>query len=195
MAFIDILALIILAVFVWKGVKLGLIEAVGGIIGLFIGAFAAGRYYPQGAAMIGKLTFGHEILANIIAFLLIFAIINRAVALIFWVVGRIFNLVAIIPFLKSFNYFLGGLFGVLEGFIFLGIILWFIHLWPMTAFWQDKIDQAKIYPWLEKIGALVSPLLPERVDIPVSLGNIPQMSDLQKITDPVKNLINSTIKK
>jgi len=195
MAFIDILALIVLAVFVWKGVKLGLIEAIGGIIGLFIGAFTAGRYYPQVASLIGKFTFGHEVLANIIAFLLIFAIVNRAVALVFWVVGRIFNLVAIIPFLKSFNYFFGGLFGVLEGFIFLGIILWFVHLWPMTAFWQEKVDQAKIYPWLEKIGSLVSPLLPERVDLPVDLGNIPQMSDFTKITEPVKNLINSAIKK
>jgi len=195
MNIIDILALLFIAFFVWKGVKLGLIEAVGGIAGVFIGAFTATKYYPLVAAMIDNLTFGHEVLANIIAFILIFALINRLLAFLFWVAGRMFNILAFIPFLKSFNSFLGGLFGVLESLIFLGALLVFISLWPTPDAWQNATSQAKIYPWLVKAGSIVQPFLPEKVDLPVGLDDIPRMTGLDKIADPVKNLINSTFKK
>ena len=49
MSTIDIIILVVLALFVWKGIKMGLIEAVGGIVGLFVGVFFAGRYYVEAA--------------------------------------------------------------------------------------------------------------------------------------------------
>src|SRR3989339_660303 len=103
MSVVDIVILIILAGFVWKGIRLGLIEAIGGIIGLFVGVFLASIYYEQAAAMLEDLTFGSYALAVIFGFLLIFIIVNRLIAFIFWIIGRIFNIIAIVPFLKTFN--------------------------------------------------------------------------------------------
>jgi len=67
MSFIDIVILIVLAVFVWKGIRLGLIESIGGIIGLFVGVYLAGLYYDEAAAMLKGILFGSETLATIFA--------------------------------------------------------------------------------------------------------------------------------
>ena len=80
MSIIDIIILAVVAIFVWKGVKLGLIEAVGGIIGLFAGAYLAGRYFIAVAEAIQGPLFHSETFARVIAFILIFIIVNRAIA-------------------------------------------------------------------------------------------------------------------
>ena len=103
MTLIDIIILVVLAGFIWKGVRLGLIEVIGGIIGLFVGVYLAGLYYEEAGDMLQGLLFDSEILATILGFLLVFILVNRGIALIFWLVDKIFNIIAIIPGLKSLN--------------------------------------------------------------------------------------------
>src|SRR3989338_9862472 len=106
MSLIDILIIVVMALFVWKGIKFGLIEAVGGIIGLFIGAYMAGRYFEQVAGILENFLFHSTTFANIVAFILIFILVNRVVALIFWIIDKAFGIIAVIPFLKTFNHLL-----------------------------------------------------------------------------------------
>ena len=199
MSAIDILILVVLALFVWKGVKLGLIEAVGGIIGLFIGAFMAGHYYLQAADMLRGLLFNSEILAAIVGFLLVFIVVNRLVALVFWVIDKVFNIIAIIPFLKTFNHLLGGIFGLLEGVIFIGIIVFFLSLIPFTGGLQAAVQKSRFASVLTTVGKIADPFIPDNIlslpdlqgldlnnlpidlDVLKSLGTIPDnMSDLLK---------------
>lgn len=184
MSFIDIVILIILALFVWKGVKLGLIEAIGGIVGLFLGAFMAGQYYTEVGNMLKGLLFGSTILANVLGFLLVFIVVNRGVALIFWIVDKIFNIIAIIPFLKTFNHLLGGIFGLIEGLIFIGIIVYFLAAMPFTGSLESSVDNSRFAGVLETVGKIADPflpdsitnfdnLLPELPNLPAGLNNLP----------------------
>lgn len=168
MSLIDIIILAILALFVWKGIKLGLIEAIGGIVGLFIGAFLAGRYYDEVGEMLKGVLFNSDILANVLGFILTFIVVNRAVALIFWIVDKIFNVIAIIPLLKTFNRLLGGIFGLLEGLIFIGIIVFFLSLVPFTGSLQEKVQASRFAGILETVGKIADPLIPD---------NLPNLQD------------------
>ena len=186
MTFIDIIILIVLAMFVWKGVKLGLIEAIGGIIGLFVGAYLAGIYYDEAAAMLQGLLFGSQILATILGFLLVFIIVNRGVAIIFWLIDKIFHVIAIIPGLKSFNHLLGGIFGLLEGLIFIGIIVYVLSFFPLTDSLSKSVDNSRFSGIMETVGKIADPFLPDDLknwqnllpsfnlpSIPSSFGDIP----------------------
>lgn len=161
MSAIDIIILVILALFVYKGVKLGLIEAIGGILGLFVGAYMAGRYYEKIGDMLSGVLFGSEILANILGFILVFIVVNRGIALLFWIIGKIFNLIAIIPFLRTFNHFLGGVFGLVEGVIFIGIIVFFLSLIPFTQGFGQKVEQSRFAGILETVGKIADPFIPD----------------------------------
>jgi membrane protein required for colicin V production len=163
MPLVDIIIIIILALFVWKGVRLGLIESLGGILGLFIGVFLASRYYEQFAAILKPILLNSEILGKVVGFLLIFIIVNRGVALIFWIVDKIFHIIAIIPFLKSINHLLGGIFGLLEGIIFMGIVVLFLTMVPFTGTWQSKLSQSRFSGIFNSVGKIIKPFIPESV--------------------------------
>jgi membrane protein required for colicin V production len=191
MSALDIIILFVLALFIWKGIRMGLIESVGGIIGLFVGAFMAGRYYGQAAEMLKGLLFGSEMLATILGFLLVFIVVNRAVALLFWVVDKIFNIIAIIPFLKTFNRMLGGLFGLIEGLLFMGIIIFFLLLLPFTGSVDRAVSDSRFAGIFATVGKLADPFLPDQlINLPFDFGDLPiSPDDFGKIPeDKLKDL-------
>jgi membrane protein required for colicin V production len=183
MLFLDIVILILLAGFVWKGVRLGLIEAVGGIIGLFVGVFLAGHYYLQVGAIFKDVLFGSDILASIVGFLVVFILVNRLIALVFWIIDKVFNIIAIIPFLKSFNHLLGGIFGLIEGLIFIGIIVYVLTFFPLTGGLAGSVEKSKFAGVLKTVGKISSPLIPDSLKnwqgyVPNNVDNL-----IQKVED------------
>ena len=199
MSFIDLVILILLAGFVWKGVKLGLIETIGGIVGLFLGVFLAGRYYGEMAEVLEGLVFGSQVLATILGFLLVFIIVNRGVALLFWLVDKIFHIIAIIPGLKSLNRLLGGIFGLLEGIIFIGIIVYVLSFFPLTDGLSKSVQKSKFAGVMETVGKISDPFIPDSLkewrdyipklpSIPENLGDIPfsipGVNDLEFDSEP-----------
>lgn len=188
---IDVIIIIILALFVWKGIKLGLIEAIGGIVGLFIGAFMAGCYYDEAAEMLKGLLFGSEILSKVLGFLLVFILVNRAVALIFWIVDKVFHIIAVIPLLKTFNRLLGGIFGLLEGLIFIGIIVFFLSLVPFTGGLQSAIQKSRFANVFETIGKIADPFIPDTiVSWPIDLPEFPLPTNFGEIPDDISNIMD-----
>ncbi len=161
MSFIDIIILVILALFIWKGIKLGLIEAIGGIIGLFVGIYLAGLYYDEAAEMLEDLLFSSQVLATILGFLLVFILVNRGVALIFWIIDKIFHIIAIIPGLKSLNHLLGGVFGLLEGIIFIGIIIYVLSFFPLTESLSASVQKSRFAGIMETVGKISEPFIPQ----------------------------------
>jgi uncharacterized membrane protein required for colicin V production len=163
MTIIDFIILVIVAGFVWKGIRLGLIEAVGGIIGLFVGAFIASHYYQQVSDMLINLLFGSQVLADVLGFLLVFIIINRGIALLFWFIDKVFHIIAIIPFLKTFNRLLGGIFGLIEGLIFIGIIIYFLSGMPFTGGLKQSVENSRFAGIFNTIGKIADPFIPDSV--------------------------------
>src|SRR3989339_1763645 len=97
----DIILLIILGGFVLYGLWFGLIQTLGGLVGVIVGSLLASRMYIPIAAWITDIFGVGENLSKVIAFIIIFVIIQRLVGFIFYLVDRIFKFISIIPFLKS----------------------------------------------------------------------------------------------
>jgi len=117
----------------------------------------------------------------------------------FWIIDKVFHVIAIIPFLKTFNRLLGGLLGLVEGLIFVGIIVFFLSLIPFTGGLQEAVAKSRFAPVMATVGRIADPFIPDTIiDLPfgldsfdldalpidlnsLNLGNIPD--DLSDIMD------------
>ena len=161
---LDLILVFLVFLAIAFGFITGLIQAVGGFIGLVLGAWAAGRFYEVVGVWLTPIFLGNSITARIVAFILIFTIVNRLVGLLFWIVGKIFNLVSIIPFTKSLNRILGALLGFLEGTLFLGVILYFVSQLSISEWWIQVINGSSVAGLMMAVAGILTPLLPEVIN-------------------------------
>lgn len=185
MLLLDIVIVIVIVGFVFKGLKLGLIEAIGGIVGIIVGIIAANYYY----AGVADWLYGfikNALVCGVGGYLLTFIVANRLVVLVFHIINKMFNIIAIIPFLKAFNHLLGAVFGLIEGALIIGIILYIITILPFGEKLISPETSSKFAPQLIKLGSMVEPFLPERLKELQNLENIwpsnlvPQNLDLKQ---------------
>jgi len=162
---IDLIALIVLGGFVLYGLWFGIIHMAGSLIGFVAGAFIAGRLYEQVSGGLAPFIGGNQNLADIISFFVLFLLITRLVALLFSLLEKIFNVVAVLPFLKTFNRLLGALFGLIEGTLVLGLAVYFAGRFPFFDGFGPLLDESILADALNLIGLAVSPLLPQAVQI------------------------------
>ncbi|MBU1164001.1 CvpA family protein [Patescibacteria group bacterium] len=166
----DLILLLILFIFISFSFWMGLIQTLGGIVGLFAGAWIGGMYYEQFAVWLNPYFMDHPNVARIVAFILIFTLVNRLVGLIFWLINKVFNVISMLPFLKSINRIGGALLGFVEGVLILGAIILMINRFPIGEWVMGIIGSSQVATWLEKIADIViSPLLP---DIAVQIQNV-----------------------
>jgi len=83
--------------------------------------------------------------------------------LIFWLINKIFNVVAVIPFLKTINRLAGAVSGFLEGSLVLGVVLIMIGKFPFANFIIPAVDASSVAKYLISVGKVLLPLLPELV--------------------------------
>lgn len=160
MANIDIVLLVILGLFMWGGFWTGLIQSVGGVIGLFVGAILASRLADPFGNVLEPVFGGQAVVADIAAFAILFLLAGRVVGLAFIVVNRAFNLFAIVPGMKLLNRLLGTFFGLLEGALYLGIIIEFAARLPLDPGWTDALEQSSLVPLLTSAAAWMTSLFP-----------------------------------
>jgi uncharacterized membrane protein required for colicin V production len=162
---IDIILIVFLAGFVFYGLFFGFIRTLGALVGILAGLWVASHFYGQAFEWIGKIFFGYESAGKIVVFLLLFTIVNRLVALGFSLLNSAFNIIAIIPFLKSINRLAGAIFGFLLGTIILSAVIYFVTGYPIIGGWFNKIlDVSKVAPYLGKVIIIIKPFLPEILD-------------------------------
>ncbi|MFA6322364.1 MAG: CvpA family protein [Candidatus Buchananbacteria bacterium] len=161
---LDLILILALFIFIAFGFTLGLIEAIGAIIGVFAGAFVANLFFVDFANFLTPIFLGNKIAAEIVSFALIFFIVNRLVGLIFHVVGKVFNLIAIIPFVKTFNRLLGAIFGLIEGILVLGLMIIFIFSLNVSLWVNNIIDASVVANWLTTAAGFLIPLIPEVIN-------------------------------
>lgn len=160
---IDLILVIVLAGFIFYGLFFGLIRTFGSLATFLAGLWVSVKYYIPIAVWLNAkgIFFGYFSIGRVIVFLILFALVNRLVALGFSLLERTFNLVSIIPFLKTINRLTGAIFGFLLGMIILGLLLNFFLGLPFAGAWLAKIlAKSKIMPYLVKFVAILKPLFP-----------------------------------
>jgi len=156
MIIFDIVLLIILSGFIFYGLFFGLIRTVGSLIGIIGGLWFTLVFYLTVFDWVKNLFFGHEFAGKIITFFILFTLINRLAGFIFALLDRTFDLISIIPFLKTINRLAGACLGFIEGGLVLGLILLYIS---QTAF-AGWLDGSKVAPFLVNYTQAIMPLLP-----------------------------------
>ncbi|MFA6918623.1 MAG: CvpA family protein [Patescibacteria group bacterium] len=160
---IDVILIAIILFFGAAGVFFGFIGSVGSLIGLFVGAWAAGRYFSPVADWLTPIMLGHSDIARVVAFIAIFILINRLIGLVFYLVEKMFNIIAIIPFLKSINRLAGLILGLIEGALVMGLVIYALAKFTPAVPWlSDGLNNSMIAHYLVGGVAFLSVwLLPE----------------------------------
>lgn len=162
MSIFDVVLLIILFGFIFYGLFFGFIRALGGFFGVFVGAFLASRFYLPVAAWANQWFFGYSNLGKIVVFILLFSLFSKLTGLVFYFIEKIFNIIAIIPFLKTFNRLLGAVLGLLTGSLCLGLFIYLASRYTLINDWLgNSLINSKIAPFLLKVANLLLPFLPE----------------------------------
>lgn len=156
MLIIDIVLLVILAGFVLYGLFFGLIRTLGSLIGAIGGLWIALVFYPAIFEWMKNLFFGYETAGKIAVFLVLFVLMNRLICFAFALIDRTFDLLSVIPFLKTINRLSGAALGFVEG----GIILGFALLFVSKTSFGNLMAGSKIAPFLIVYAKAIMPLLP-----------------------------------
>lgn len=164
MAWFDIVVVIILAGFIWYGFFFGFIQVVGNLAGLIVGSYLASRLYIPIFSWLDPFIPGSSVTLKIIIFIICFALFSRLVNWAFLLLEQAFNIISIIPFLKTANRVLGLLFGLAEGIFILGIIAYLAdrHL-PSTTFLSHWLSNSSLAPRLVDISKIIAPFIPKLI--------------------------------
>jgi len=154
----DYILLAIIVIIALLGFKKGFIESLGSVLGIVVAALLASRFYPLLADR-----FGGSNMWNVIAFVIIFGLAVKIVGLAFWVIGKIFRIVTVLPFVSSFDRLLGLLLGLVEGIFVMAVILSFALKYPISEWVIWQMSNSVVAKTLLSIGNIFVPLFPEAV--------------------------------
>jgi len=159
---IDVILVVLLSGFIFYGLFFGLIRTFGAFMGVIVGAILASRLYLFAAGFIEPLFFGYNNLGKVLTFMVLFSIINRLVGLGFYLLEKIFNVISIIPFLKTINRLGGAILGFLTGALTIGLLLFVISRYTLLdTFLGIWLKDSRLAPMFLKFNDLLLPLLPE----------------------------------
>lgn len=161
MNYLDIIFIIILAFFIFQGWRKGFVKTIGGILGIVVGIYFAGLFYPAVSQWLqGLSNYVDQMLGNILGFVLIFIVANRVFAIVIWMLDKIVK----IPVINSINKILGLIFGLLEGFLIVAIIFTLLTNFQIIDEKTDIVSKSKVAPYVESILNIIKPLLPENLE-------------------------------
>lgn len=163
MTILDLILILSVFAFVLAGLWFGFVHALGAVIGMALSVLVAGRYYDSWGAGAASLFFGNENLARMVMFLVLMILVNRLIGIVFWLIEKIFKVVSVIPFMKTFNAILGGVLGFVEGVLVVGGALYIAARYPISAHFAEALSASNVGIWLLQAFGLLAPLLPEAV--------------------------------
>lgn len=162
MSILDLVLIAILVVFVFSGLRKGLIRSLGHIVSIIFGAYIASHYYLNFYQWGAHWVNNQQTLGKVLAFIILFITATQLIRFGFYLIEKAFNLLAIIPGSKYINNLLGGILGLLEGALFLGLIIYVASRYAaIDGSFGDKLASSLVAPWLMKTTDLILPVLPE----------------------------------
>jgi membrane protein required for colicin V production len=124
MTFIDIVLIVIILAFVFFGLFFGIVHTIGSLLTTVLGIIIATRFVDTVFKSFGFILGGGEA-ARVIAFIFLFFISSRLLSIILRFFGGLFSWFTYIPFANSFNRLLGALFGLIEGILVVGVVIFY----------------------------------------------------------------------
>jgi uncharacterized membrane protein required for colicin V production len=162
MSILDLVLAAILALAFFSGLKKGLIRSLGRIFGLIIGAYVASHFYLDFFSWGKDLVSANEAVGKVLAFIILFIVVIQITHLIFYLIEKAFNLLAIVPGSKYINNLLGAALGVLESSLFLGMIFYIASRYlSFSDKFAQIVEDSLILPWLNLVVEMILPILPQ----------------------------------
>lgn len=149
----DLILILIIFSFVLFGLWFGLIHAIGGLLGTFAGAVVAAKYYKR---------WGHTNLSQVISFIVLFTLTSRVTGFIFYGVEKLLKIANILPGIKTINRLAGGILGLAEGVVIIGIALVFATKFPFPLL-LGAVQKSELAQFLIGVGTTILPLFPQVV--------------------------------
>jgi len=166
MLIIDIILLILLFGFFIRGWQVGLIRMSAGLIGILAGIFLAGHFYTLLAGWLIQATYfqQHINLANFLAMLIIFLLVNGLIGVGAYFIDRIFHIFSFIPFLKTFNKLAGAILGLIGGAFVFGWLILILSKFPLAAFINHYLKHSQVVPYLTYVSNFIISLWPSAIE-------------------------------
>ena len=149
---LNLVLVAILAVFVGWGIGRGFIRAVGGILAFVVAVIIASRFYLTFGQLIQRWLDGYSGLVNIVSFALLFLLIGQLCGIVIAAIEKAYNLISFVPFLKSINRILGGVFGLVLGLLFTGAILYIASKYSIWAPFNDAVTNSSVSQWIISVS-------------------------------------------
>ena len=162
MGIFDTILIIILAGFIFYGLFFGLIRTLGLLVALAAGIWVASLYYLTVYPWVEGLFFGFDNIGRVVVYILLFSLVNRLVGFGFALLDKTFNVISIIPFLKTINRLAGAILGFVLGSLIMGLTIYLAAKYSLLpSFLENWINASKIVPFLLNSVQVILPLLPE----------------------------------
>ena len=148
---VDIVILVILGIFLLKGVFRGLLKEVCSLLGLVCGGLLAFYLHLPLAQWIMGMFHWPSQLCVTLAFLIIFI----STILIFGALGYVLNRFVKLVLLGGLNRLAGALFGFLQGVLLLALILFALHSASAPDGVHQQLRGSELSPPFAKLGEVV----------------------------------------
>jgi len=151
MLLVEIVLIIILAAFVLTGIKVGFFVSLGKLIGAVLGFVLARALYAGIGNVFAIAMPGHAGIARLIAFLLVFIIVDSIIGLIVRALAKVFGLLKFIPFATTISRVLGGLLGFFEGVVIVGAAVYAIQRFHFDASLMAWVASSSVAHYTEAV--------------------------------------------
>lgn len=165
MSFFDIALACIIGGFVLFGLWFGIVATLGSLIGTVFGVYLASRWYVIPATWLINTTGWNANFSNVLVFIILYLIINRLIGFVFYIIDKSFSIITHLPFINGLNHLLGGIFGLIEGVIALGITFYFVSRFPLSPTFMTQASASHIVAFCVNIASLLWPLVPEAIRV------------------------------
>lgn len=165
MSLFDIILLCIIGSFALFGLWFGFVHTLGSLLGSILGAYLASRYYEPLAGWLSHVTGWSENGARVLMFIVAFLIIARLVGFVFFIIDKVFSVVTHLPFIHSIDKILGGLLGLFEGVVTVGLVFYFIERFPLSEKIMALVGHSVVVPKTVAVAGILIPFLPEALKL------------------------------
>jgi len=155
---LDFILLGIIIIWAILGFRRGFLSTLGSLVGIILAILIASRFYP----IVGDW-FGGTNVSNIVAFVMLFGIITKLISIVFWILGKVFEVITVLPFISSFDKILGLVLGFAQGIFMLSAILYFFSKYPLNDWLTNQMGHSIVSATLLKMAVILIPLFPEAI--------------------------------
>jgi len=164
MPIIDVIFLIVLSGFALFGLWFGLVHTLGSLVGTIIGTYLASRWFDDVAVWAQGNFSGSINVWKVIAFILVFIIINRLIGFLFHILENIFGVITRLPFIQSINKLAGAILGVFEGSIIIGAFVFIASRFPFGI--EEKLLAVSVTKqYFLSVFDILLPFIPQTLKI------------------------------